>query len=187
VPLILQLPGVFVAVGSILLCVPIYLIAVHYQRERKLKSKMATIEKEKAEQVAKVEKLAVESPERLTAAQKLAFEGKKAWRDSMSSTSAASWNFATLARLEGGNASASSSLRGSITPVNSRPVTPEVIKIRTSIPPRVKSQHGSVHNSSISSTATMVDPGGLPPPAPPPSCMGSISLARRQVELGRTR
>jgi hypothetical protein len=110
----------------------------------------------------------------------------------MSSTSAASWDFATLARMEGGNASASSSLRGSITPENSRPVTPEVIKFRTPIPPRVKSQHGSVHNSSISSTATMVDPGGLPPPAPPPSgaplptTMYGFHLPRPQAGRART-
>jgi hypothetical protein len=110
----------------------------------------------------------------------------------MSSTSAASWNFATLARLEGGNASASSSLRGSITPVNSRPVTPEAIKVGTPIPPRVKSQHGSVHNSSISSTATMVDPGAFPPPAPAPQAaplpttMYGFHLPRPQAGRART-
>jgi len=105
----------------------------------------------------------------------------------MSSTSAASWSFATLNRLEGGSTSAGSSLRGSITPINSRPVSPEVIKVNAPLPPGTRSQ-----NSSISSTGTMVDPRSLPPvttesqPVPLPTTMYGFHLPRPQAGRART-
>lgn len=112
----------------------------------------------------------------------------------MSSASGASWNFATLQRLEGGGMSGASSLRGSITPVNSRPVTPEFVKVSEPIPPAKRSQ-----NSSISSSATMVDPRSIanstPEPRPAPSAttagplpttMYGFHLPRPQAGRART-
>jgi hypothetical protein len=187
-------PGVFGGVGLILLFIPIYLYINHHRRQVKMATKMTTIEAEREEQKATVEKLAIESPDRLTPAQKLAFEGKKAWRDSVSMTSTArgSWDFGSLDKLEGVKGRPGSSLRSSAgTPTESRSGTPDVARLGMAASTHTRSQ-----NTSVSSTSTIVnvtfpdseskDPVQEAKPAPLPTTMYGFHLPRPQAGRART-
>ena len=157
-------------------------------------TKMTTIEAEREEQKATVEKLAIESPDRLTPAQKLAFEGKKAWRDSVSMTSTArgSWDFGSLDKSEGMKGRPGSSLSSSLgTPTASRSGTPDADRVGMATRIHTRSQ-----NNSVSSTSTMVnvtfpgpepkDPMGEAKPAPLPTTMYGFHLPRPQAGRART-
>ena len=186
--------GVFGGVGLILLFIPIYLYINHHRRQVKMATKMTTIEAEREEQKATVEKLAIECPDRLTPAQKLAFEGKKAWRDSVSMTSTArgSWDCGSFDTMDGVKGRPGSSLRSSVgTPTGSRSGTPDVARAGMAAGTHTRSQNTSVSSISTMVNVTFPDPGAKDlayeaKPTPLPTTMYGFHLPRPQAGRVRT-